>query len=323
MQAECCSASPRSRSARVSTSISARVVNPRPLGDGEQAAQGLGDVVVGEGVRAQLSTRAAAIICGRGQSGGEERSVELAAHVDLEAGSHEGLDDPAEALPEQRPFRQAARLRHGHFLEDDHATRLEAGGEAAERGRRVGKVHQDEPADHRVEPGRGPVGVELRGGEAHEAALAGLGAHAAAAVSIASGERSTPSTEPVGPTRRPAISDTSPTPQPTSRTRMPSADTGPDEDVLGEVAIVSALALQPSELVIGIAEGIRTGVALDVVAGLARNEGTAHHGLPFCSRSPLAISAAPENGGRAARVRVEAAGRGHRVRLAPVNWIVV
>jgi hypothetical protein len=56
----------------------------------------------------------------------------------------------------------------------------------------------------------------------------------------------------------------------------PRPDAGPHQHVLGQVAIVVPLALQPPELVVRVAEGIGT---VGLRAGLAGESGTPDHGL--------------------------------------------
>ena len=76
------------------------------------------------------------------------------------------------------------------------------------------------------------------------------------ASAMASGERSTPITEPSRPTSVAARKDTSPAPHPTSSTRMPWADAGSAQHLLGQLAEEAALADQALQLFVVVAEGV-------------------------------------------------------------------
>ena len=74
----------------------------------------------------------------------------------------------------------------------------------------------------------------------------------------------------------------------------PRPHPGPDQHVLGQIAIIVALALQPPELVVRVAEGIG---AVGLRAGLASDGGTPDHGILLRERRE--VDARPRRRNRA------------------------
>ncbi|MGA8659701.1 MAG: hypothetical protein WB586_26570 [Chthoniobacterales bacterium] len=86
-----------------------------------------------------------------GQPGVDEGGEQPAAHVDFEACPLESVNDPADAFAKLRSLRFATGQRHSHFLHGDDPARIKISAQPSQSYGRIGYVHQNEPADYRVE----------------------------------------------------------------------------------------------------------------------------------------------------------------------------
>ncbi len=144
------------------------------LGHRQQAAQGSGNIVVDRRV-GPAAGKAGGIHLRRRQPCAGEDHGQPATHVDLETRPLDRLDDPAAAFAEQRRLWKTAGERHRHFLEGDDAARPQIAGKPAQGCGRIGQIHQDEPADHRIEGLVGRECIKLTDSETCPVTLAGFG----------------------------------------------------------------------------------------------------------------------------------------------------
>ena len=163
---------------------------------------------------------AAARAQSRRESGRAKHPIELRAHVRLQARAQIDGDNPVDALLQKRHGSGRVRRANVHLGEGENPAGFQHPADALQRCLGTDQVKKNETADHRVE--QVSVGIFENVALGKIDPMQTLHCARRAAVAIACGDRSTPSTNPVSPTSLPAISETSPTPQPRSRTRIPS-----------------------------------------------------------------------------------------------------
>ena len=197
----------------------------------------------------------------------------------VEPGPGEGLDDPVGGGRPQRAVGLADDGAHVHLLEGDHAARPHALQQPAQGGRRIVQVHQDQPADERVDRGgHGDLGQVLDDeGDVGQAGGAGpaLG-HRDRLGRPVDAEHGPGRADQPGGQERHVAGAAADVEDPHAR-----GQAGPAQDLLGEVAEEAGLVDQAVELVAVVAED---------VAGLLPAEGHGlGHGVPPGAREPTPV----------------------------------